>query len=215
VTKGSGGVEVAESSSHSFKFMSGTTINRVDRAENRKAEIIAVAARLFAEEGYAATGVDEIGQALGVTGPALYRHFPNKQAILDEICMLSFSALLEEARRIVREGRDAATTLERLVEMRVAFAFGPYRHAFVIIQASDTSLSRDTARAADEMRDLYRAEWIRVLGQVRPDASTVELHVAWYAIHMLIGYSHGIGGTRDTEEHAAHLKRMALAALLA
>jgi AcrR family transcriptional regulator len=39
------------------------------------------AARLFAEQGYAPTLLDEIAAAAGVTKPVLYRHFDSKQAL--------------------------------------------------------------------------------------------------------------------------------------
>ena len=39
------------------------------RYDRRQAEVIATAARLFAERGYAAVGMDDIGAAAGVTGP--------------------------------------------------------------------------------------------------------------------------------------------------
>lgn len=40
------------------------------------------AADLFAAEGYPAAGMDQIGAAAGITGPAIYRHFDSKAAIL-------------------------------------------------------------------------------------------------------------------------------------
>lgn len=51
------------------------------RPKNRKAQIAAVAAEAFSERGYHAVSVDEIAAAVGISGPALYRHFPNKYAL--------------------------------------------------------------------------------------------------------------------------------------
>ncbi|MFQ5556402.1 MAG: TetR/AcrR family transcriptional regulator [Acidimicrobiales bacterium] len=39
---------------------------------------------LFRERGYHATGVDDSGQAVDVSGPAIYRHFTSKEEILVE-----------------------------------------------------------------------------------------------------------------------------------
>lgn len=181
----------------------------------RRAEILTVAAEHFATRGFSNSGVDEIGEALGITGPALYRHFANKQAILDEICLVSVGALLDDARSILDEGRPPKKTLERLVEMRVEFAFGRHRHAFAISHASDAQLSATAHRKMMAIEDLYRAEWMRVLTQVRPAASTAELQVAWLASHILIGYTAGGGDMRDQAEHQRHLRKMALAVLLA
>ena len=52
------------------------------RGRDRADEILRVSLRLFRERGYHAVGIDEIGAAVGVTGPALYRHFPSKEALL-------------------------------------------------------------------------------------------------------------------------------------
>jgi AcrR family transcriptional regulator len=52
------------------------------RPKNRKAQIALVAAELFCERGYHGVGVDEIAAAVGISGPAVYRHFPNKYAVL-------------------------------------------------------------------------------------------------------------------------------------
>ena len=49
--------------------------------DERRALIEDAAARLFAEQGYAATRLDEIAAAAGVTKPVLYRHFDSKQAL--------------------------------------------------------------------------------------------------------------------------------------
>jgi AcrR family transcriptional regulator len=58
--------------------MSGTEqAGRTARARER-ADIEEAAARLFAERGYAATSVDRIVAAAGVSKPALYRHFASK-----------------------------------------------------------------------------------------------------------------------------------------
>ena len=48
---------------------------------SRSDQILQAAARLFAERGYGATGIDDIGAEVGVSGPAIYWHFPGKQAL--------------------------------------------------------------------------------------------------------------------------------------
>lgn len=51
-------------------------------APTRRDEILDAAAQLFADQGFASTGMDEIGAAVGITGPSVYKHFPSKIAIL-------------------------------------------------------------------------------------------------------------------------------------
>lgn len=63
--------------------MHATEVTRTARRpKNRKAQIALAAAGLFCERGYHLVGVDEIAAAVGISGPAVYRHFPTKYAIL-------------------------------------------------------------------------------------------------------------------------------------
>ena len=78
---------------------------RAERSAERRSDITAAATRLFQRNGYVAVSVDEIGQAVGVTGPAMYRHFSSKQELLAEV-ILSF--LDDIARRRERLAQPAS-----------------------------------------------------------------------------------------------------------
>jgi AcrR family transcriptional regulator len=60
------------------------------RSAERRVVIMEAAGRLFGERGYAATTLDEIAAAAGVTKPVLYRHFASKKEL--------YIALLERHR---------------------------------------------------------------------------------------------------------------------
>ena len=51
-------------------------------AESRREQILATAAELFAARGFHGVSVAELGAACGISGPALYKHFSSKQAML-------------------------------------------------------------------------------------------------------------------------------------
>ncbi|MFJ6984038.1 MULTISPECIES: TetR/AcrR family transcriptional regulator [unclassified Streptomyces] len=72
-------------------------------APTRREQILKEAARLFAERGFHGVGVDEIGAAVGISGPGLYRHFPGKDAMLAELLVGISGQLLTGARRRVEE----------------------------------------------------------------------------------------------------------------
>lgn len=61
-------------------------------------QLIAAAERLIAEHGYLAVRLEDIGAAAGVSGPAIYRHFPNKEALLVELLVGISTRLLAGAR---------------------------------------------------------------------------------------------------------------------
>ncbi|MEV7088563.1 TetR/AcrR family transcriptional regulator [Streptomyces sp. NPDC093085] len=77
-------------------------------APNRREQILQQAARLFAERGFHGVGVDEIGAAVGISGPGLYRHFAGKDAMLAELLVGISGRLLEGGRLRVREAARAA-----------------------------------------------------------------------------------------------------------
>ncbi len=52
------------------------------RKMSRERQILDAAATLFYERGFHQVGVDDIGERVGVTGPAIYRHFSGKDHVL-------------------------------------------------------------------------------------------------------------------------------------
>ncbi len=65
-----------------YRRLTMTDSVRATRPRDRKAQLAAVAAELFRARGFPGVGIKDIADAAGVTGPALYRHFADKQAIL-------------------------------------------------------------------------------------------------------------------------------------
>lgn len=60
---------------------SGSTAAPAGRVD-RKSQLAKIAAELFCERGYYTVGLGDIATEAGITGPAIYKHFRNKQAIL-------------------------------------------------------------------------------------------------------------------------------------
>jgi AcrR family transcriptional regulator len=52
------------------------------RPKNRRSQLALAAAEMFCDRGYHGVSLDEIATAVGISGPAIYRHFPNKYAML-------------------------------------------------------------------------------------------------------------------------------------
>ena len=70
------------------------------RYEGRRAEVIAAAARQFAENGYAATSIADLTEATGLTAGGLYHYIGSKEALLVAICDELLEPLLTQAREI-------------------------------------------------------------------------------------------------------------------
>jgi AcrR family transcriptional regulator len=57
-----------------------------ERTQKSREALIAAAARLFAEQGYAAASTEAVLAAAGLTRGALYHHFKDKRDLFDAVC---------------------------------------------------------------------------------------------------------------------------------
>ena len=93
--------------------------------------IRAAALSLFAEKGYRATTMTDIGAAIGIRGPSLYKHVASKQELLSQIVMQTMHELLRDQRdALVGEGEHVAR-LRRMVEAHVRYHATHREEAFV------------------------------------------------------------------------------------
>src|SRR5258707_4743678 len=89
----------------------------------RRGEILAAAAELFARHGYRGVSIGDLGAAVGLTGPALYRHFRSKDAVLAEMLLdISQRLLTEGSRRAARP----AEPLDALIARHACLALGEH-----------------------------------------------------------------------------------------
>jgi AcrR family transcriptional regulator len=73
----------------------GTATTGATRPRNRKAQILTAASRAFADRGYHAVGMEDIAAEVGISGPALYRHFPGKYALFAQCARSLAQGLLD------------------------------------------------------------------------------------------------------------------------
>jgi TetR/AcrR family transcriptional regulator, cholesterol catabolism regulator len=81
----------------------------------RRDEILALAAKIFADKGYASTTVREIADSAGILSGSLYHHFPSKEAMLDEIMHGFLDDIVAQYRATVAAGGDPLEVLRALV----------------------------------------------------------------------------------------------------
>jgi len=184
---------------------------------DRRAAILAAAATLFAERGYAGVTIEDLGTAVGVSGPAVYRHFPGKAAVLAAILEGASRALLDGAERVLGEATAPDEALRALIAHHVDFALG---EADVIL-VQDRELEQLDRGARHEVRLLQRRyveNWVDVLSRLRPDRAEAELRVRAHAAFGLLNstpHSARIPGRRPAEGTVRGiLEEMAWASLM-
>jgi AcrR family transcriptional regulator len=119
---------------------------------SRRDQILDTAAELFATRGYHGVSVADLGAACGISGPALYKHFASKQAVLAEMLVSISEELLRVGRERVHAADDPAAALEALVEWHVDFAV---RHRPLIV-VQDRDWEALPAEARERVRMLQR-----------------------------------------------------------
>ena len=82
---------------------------------SRRAELLALAARMFAERGFLATTVRDIADAAGILSGSLYHHFDSKESMVDEILHGFLDDLFGRYREIVAAGQPPRDALEAVV----------------------------------------------------------------------------------------------------
>ena len=84
-------------------------------SSGRREELLALAARMFAERGLRTTTVRDIADAAGILSGSLYHHFDSKESMVDEILREFLDSLFGRYRAIVAEGMGPRQTLEAIV----------------------------------------------------------------------------------------------------
>lgn len=86
---------------------------------NTKDRYMLEALRLFSEKGYGSVGVSEIAASVGCTTSALYKHFPNKKALFDEIVEKSRTEFRDKMINIHFEDSDEESFRKYISKMNV------------------------------------------------------------------------------------------------
>ena len=83
--------------------------------QDRRGDILASAAELFARKGVGATTVREIADAVGMLSGSLYHHFESKDAIVAEILAGYLRAIQDRYAAVLASGKGPADSLHDLV----------------------------------------------------------------------------------------------------
>ena len=141
----------------------------------RRAELVAVAARLFSERGYHGTSMQDLGDALGIQRGSLYAHIGSKEELLLDV-------VDDGADRFLQRGEDAYRGEGSAANRLRALLIGHVETATQHLEASTVFLN-EWRYLSPELRDHIQAkrdryeEMVRDIveagiasGEFRPDA---------------------------------------------
>ncbi|MEU5694153.1 TetR/AcrR family transcriptional regulator [Actinosynnema sp. NPDC020468] len=170
---------------------------------SRRDQILDAAAELFARHGFHGVGIDDIGAAVGISGPALYRHFKSKDAMLGEMLTSISERLLDGGQGRVTAAENPESALQALIGWHVDFALDD--PALITVQSRNlANLTDEDRRRVRALQRRYVEVWVDTIRRTTP---TVDEPTARAAAHAVFGLI-------NSTPHSAHLDRTQMATLL-
>jgi AcrR family transcriptional regulator len=179
----------------------------------RQRELISVAARLFAQRGYHAVGINDISGELGLTGPAFYRHYPSKEALLIAVLDEAISSHLEEVGNLVAGISDPMETLKAIVKHHIAFVFDESEN-IMTWRTEFRSLPENDRHRLRYLQRLYTEEWVRTVRQLRPELEVDQVRAMCHGAIALLQSPIEFHNRLPREDIAPILYEMAMLALM-
>ena len=180
---------------------------------DRRSQLLAAAERLIAENGYLAVRLEDIGAAAGVTGPAIYRHFPNKEALLVELLVGISTRLLAGATAVAASAAAPEEALDGLIDFHLDFVFSEPD----LIRIQDRDLAQLPISAKRQVRRAQRQYveiWVDVLRQRTPTITETDARLMAHAAFGLLNSTpHSVRPEAVPHSSRAVLRTMTVAAL--
>ncbi len=170
-------------------------------------------ASLFAAKGYHGVSIEELGANIGLTGPAIYRHFPTKSALLAEMLITVSRALLAGANLVLAEQLSPKGTLIELISHHTAFALG--NPDLIRVQEQDFSnLDEAHAKQVRRLQRRYVEVWVEQILIVRKGVSTDTARTMAHAVFGMLNSTPRIHSDQKKDTLATLMKELAQRALL-
>ncbi|MEU5215848.1 TetR/AcrR family transcriptional regulator [Streptomyces sp. NPDC020807] len=177
-------------------------------APTRREQILKEAARLFAERGFHGVGVDEIGAAVGISGPGLYRHFAGKDAMLAELLVGISERLLDGGRvRVEKASGAPEAVLASLVDGHIDFALDD-RPLITLHDRELDRLKEEDRKRVRRLQRRYAELWVTVVRELYPASPEDEARTAVHAVFGLLNSTPHLAAL-DRREMEELLRRLA------
>ncbi|WP_329432624.1 TetR/AcrR family transcriptional regulator [Streptomyces sp. NBC_01280] len=147
---------------------------------SRRAEILAAAVPLFAQDGFANVTNGQIAQAVGLAPSALYRHYPGKVDILAAACLQAAGLLTQAVDRSLQKVTDPHDAVAALAATYVAYSF-EHTALTSVAEAEFVGLPADLQRPLILAQREHIAVWEQQLRAARPELDPRQARVLVHA----------------------------------
>lgn len=135
--------------------------------DDQRETILARAAELFAQRGYASTSMNNVAEACGFSKPTLYHYYRDKYDLLVNIAEDHVTRLAEVVREVEAEGLPAEARLRQLI-LRFVGEYAGAQNAHRVLTEDVRFLEPgDQARVLGHEREVV-AGFARAIGEMRP-----------------------------------------------
>jgi AcrR family transcriptional regulator len=151
--------------------------------DNRRADLIRVAARLFREKGFDGTTIRDIAHAVGMRSGSPFYHFANKHELLMAVMEEGLRLGLDRTQQALDPARPAAERFHQLVRAHYGILHDTGSDFIPVMLYDWRSLPAQYKRRIIELKDRYDAIWQSTLdelheqGLLRADAKLARLMI--------------------------------------
>jgi AcrR family transcriptional regulator len=156
------------------------SLGALEIAPSRRQQILSEATRLFAQRGYRAVSMEDIGAAVGLAAPSVYRHYSSKDEILLLAARGMGARLMINASEVLARHREPSVAMRAIVASYVETMTG-FRDLVAVYVRDVGYLPRAGRAELLGMQRDYVAQWVELLRAADPARSQQAARIAVHA----------------------------------
>jgi AcrR family transcriptional regulator len=178
----------------------------------RRELLLEVAADLFLRNPYNSVTVEMVCTKAGISGPGLYRHFENKQALLIAVVEDPLEALNQFARSTAETSADPRAALTAMIDFHVRTVITGAPTPLIFLKNEHALPDADRRRIRRAMNS-YAEEWISTVAPLRPELSDPEVRLLTQAVFSMLNSIATLNKGLDQESIVKTMSTAAMQAL--
>lgn len=191
---------------------------REEAKTKKRQELLSAAADAIARNGFRETRLQDIGAAVGISGPGIYRYVDSKEALLAEIMVEISERLLAGAQAILASGEEARVApvveLEQLVDFHLDVTVN--ESSLVYLQMREVgNLDEVSGEKVRELQRAYMRIWTDVLLRVHPSLTRPEARLRVQLVAGMLNATRYVIHWADPDMVREHGRAMAMDSFLA
>ena len=151
--------------------------------QNRRAEIIEIAAKLFKIKGFTATTMRDIAEQVGMEAASMYNHIKSKDEILQAICFKISNEYISQLNTIENQIKSPVEKIKELIRLHVRIIITDI-DSISVANNEWKHLSEDALTAFKDARRDYEQRFAKIIeaGIAAGELQPINVSVALFTI---------------------------------